>query len=602
MSILFVLVSQMITSSYFHSSLHQVIDAVEIDTIMMQAQNIERYVHDEVTRVYEIVIDRDVYNEVDELWNSQASQQAISSMKLRQLIADYATDTVECVTIVLPNQQVVFYSRLYGTWVGLPWLSNQLLAVGNNDELYALYDQTMASRKLTVWLRPNYYRPSGKYLFHMAYPIIDLLTRESIGVVIVTFNTDELRAMVNPLVNDSDTIGLSYNILTGADGTILAHPDKTKIGLTLCPDDTDKDDQVDGQVYFSKADYVINRPIGRLGFQLYSVTDKGITTRQARGYTSSLLIIISAITLLQLAVFYGMLRRMMRSIRALQKGLETVQGGQLDVYVETHERHEVAQSIHAFNNMAVRLMQAEQQTREQSKRTIEALERQRIAEIKTLENQINSHFLYNTLNSINYTAIRDGNFMVSRQIKHLAQVLRYTFERSDGLVTVTQEADWLKEYLLLQKLRFGHMFDLSIQVDRAVRSWTMRKLIIQPFVENSILHGFEGYTHGRLVSVHFSLFDKDRMRITIRDNGHGMTKEKLKVLQERFQSCGPTGEICGIGIENACQRICSYYGSNARIYLRSWIEVGTTVVLILPRLQKAEDEGSAGGERLPLKD
>ncbi len=112
-----------------------------------------------------------------------------------------------------------------------------------------------------------------------------------------------------------------------------------------------------------------------------------------------------------------------------------MQGGQLDVYVETREQHEVAQSIHAFNDMAVRLKQAEQQSQEQSKRTIEALERQRIAEIKTLENQINSHFLYNTLNSINYTAIRDGNLMVSRQIKHLAQVLRYTFERSDGQVT-----------------------------------------------------------------------------------------------------------------------------------------------------------------------
>ncbi len=587
-SILFVLVSQLITSNYFHSSLHQVIDAVESDTIVMQAQNIERYVHDEVTRVYEIVIDREIYSAVDELWNSQASQRAMLSLKLRQLIEDYADDNVECITVVLPNRQVVFYSRLYGTWVGLPWLSNQLLAAGNDNELFALYDQTMASRELTVWLRPNYYKPTETYLFHLSYPVIDLLTKESIGVVIVTFNTDALRAMVNPLVKDSDTIGLSYNILTGRDGTILAHPDETKIGQKLCPEDTDEEDQIEDQVYFTKADYVINRPIGRLGLQLYSVTDKGITTRQARGYTSSLFIIISAITLLQLAVFYGMLRRMMRSIRALQKGLETVQGGQLDVYVETREQHEVAQSIHAFNDMAVRLKQAEQQSQEQSKRTIEALERQRIAEIKTLENQINSHFLYNTLNSINYTAIRDGNLMVSRQIKHLAQVLRYTFERSDGQVTVAQEADWLKEYLMLQKLRFGHMFDLSIQVDRAVRDWPMRKLIIQPFVENSILHGFEGYTYGRLLTIHFSLFDEDRMRITIRDNGHGMPKEKLKILQERFQNCGPIGEICGIGIENACQRICSYYGGNARIYLRSWVEVGTTVVLILPRLLKTD--------------
>ena len=587
-SVLFVLVSLLVTSNYFRYSLHDVIESVESDTVIMQAQNIERQLHSYVNEVYEIVIDREIYHTANALWNAPESKQAPLRLALRQLITEYAKNDIECITIVLPNRQVAYYSRLYGTWAGLPWLSNQLKAVGNDDELFALYKETLSKHELTLWLRPNYYKPTDTYLAHLAYPVIDLLTKESIGVVIVTINTEVLRALVNPIVNEDKTIPLSYNILTDENGTILAHPDETKIGKTLWTSPLTEEQHDEEHAYFSDSDYVIHHPVGRLGIQLYSVTDKGITTRHAQKYTSTLLLIIGLIALAQIVIFYYMLRRMMRSIKALQKGLETLQGGQLDVHVETHEQHEVAQSIRAFNDMAVRLDQAKQKNQKQTKRVIEALERQRIAEIKMLENQINSHFLYNTLNSINYVAIRDGNLLVSRQIKRLAHVLRYTFEKSTGVVTVQQEADWLEEYLMLQKLRFENMFDMHIQADCAVCDWTIHKQILQPFVENSILHGFEGFTYGRFLSVRFSLYDSNRMRVTIRDNGHGMPQNQLEVLQKSLLNWETTDELRGIGIENACQRIHSYYGNNARIFLRSKLHVGTTVVLILPKLSESK--------------
>ncbi len=585
-SILFVLVAQLVTSSYFDTSLRQAIDAVKGDTILMQAQNLENQLHSYINDVYRIVVDRNVYQAALTLWKGTIDERAANRLTLRKLLSDYAINNIACITAVLPDRQVVFYSRLYGTWVDLPWFGSQINTAGSNDELFALYDVTMSKQEITPWFRPAFYEPTGVYLMHLAYPLIDLYTRNKIGMLVVTFNTATLRSMVNATQNKGEFFGLSYNVLTAQDGTIIAHPDAAQIGKTLSLTVTPEDQQQDGFAYITPDDYVSSEPVGRLKLMLHSITDKGITARQARVYTSRLLLAIGLVTLLHLMIFYAMMRRMMRSVRALQNGLETLQGGQLDVYVQTRHQHEVAQSIHAFNAMALRLKLAEARSRKHAERTIAALERQRIAEIKTLENQINSHFLYNTLNSINYTAIRNGNLDVSRQIKHLAHVLRYTFEKSDGTVTVLQEARWLEEYLKLQKLRFGNTFDYTVHVASAVEEWPMRKLIIQPFVENSVLHGFEGYTYRRMLTIDFSPFGQDRLRVTVRDNGSGIPPAKLKRIQESIQCWGASGTADGIGLENACQRIRSYYGKSARIYLRSWVGVGTTVVLLLPYYQQ----------------
>ena len=584
-AILFVLAAQIVTQNYFDTSLSHAIDAVESDTTLMQAQNIDRQLHNYINSVYEIIIDTDVYNAAKALENSDLSQNAKYTLALRQKIQTYTVDTIVGITVVLPNRQMVFYNRLFGNWQGLPWFSGGLSIGGSNDALYALYNSSVETRAITLGFQPYVYRGTGTYLLHMAYPLINLYSSQKCGVLVVSFNTKTLRAMVNSTRLSGQDMPLFYNILTSADGFILAHPDETQIGKTFCLEKAPAKNPDPQKLYITDDVLVNNEPIGRLGLQLYSITDKQITARQARSYTFVLVITISIIVLLQLAAFYLMMRRMMCSVKALQKGLETVQSNKLDIYVTPVGKHEVAQSIRAFNKMAVRLKESEESTRLHAEKTIAAMEQQRIAEIKTLENQINSHFLYNILNSINHNAIRSGNLDVSRQIKHLSHVLRYTFEKSDGIVDASMEAQWLGEYLALQKLRFGSAFDYVVRVDPAVKEWPMRKLIVQPFVENSILHGFEGHTFGRFLTVEFAPYGTSRMRVTIRDNGNGIAPEYLEKLQAYIR-CGQNCEkIAGIGLENACQRIRSYYKKKARMYLRSWAGVGTTVVLLLPRYE-----------------
>ena len=113
------------------------------------------------------------------------------------------------------------------------------------------------------------------------------------------------------------------------------------------------------------------------------------------------------------------------------------------------------------------------------------------AEREALESQINAHFLCNTLNAINYNVLESGNTEVAALLKRLSSILYYTFSQTTQDVTLGQELDWVQQYLYLQKYRLGDRFSYQIDFPEEYREWPCCKLVLQPFVENSILHGFE---------------------------------------------------------------------------------------------------------------
>jgi len=375
---------------------------------------------------------------------------------------------------------------------------------------------------------------------------------------------------------------------------VLAHPDQTLMGRTLAGGDApDALVLPDGAI-------TLEQPVNALNLELMRVVDKGALLEDANRYTGRMALVLIVLTVLFVIVVGGMAQRIIRSLRRLKEGLEEVEAGNLDALVRTRQVNEIGQIIASFNRMTARLKQMGLEREMEGRRAIEALDNLRAAEIRALENQIDSHFLHNTLSTISFTAIHAGNHDVSRQIQHLSKMLRYTFERSAGIVPVREEAEWLGDYLELQRLRFGGAIDYLIRVEPAAQLWPVHKLVLQPFVENSLTHGFEGVTHGGLIEVRIAPFDEKRIRVTIRDNGRGMDRMQVERLNRRFQGDGGNaGE--GIGLDNAALRILSYYRGEARVIFRSWQGVGTVVALILPQvlphspLAPAEAQGAGPG-------
>ena len=183
--------------------------------------------------------------------------------------------------------------------------------------------------------------------------------------------------------------------------------------------------------------------------------------------------------------------------------------------------NEFARISRHFNRMMQRL----RHSREQEK---EAMIREKNAEIKSLEAQINPHFLYNTLDTINWMALDREEYTISKMLTSLASILRYSIHRSNTIVEIEEELEYLKKYIYLQQQRFDYSFLCTVEADENVRGCMIHKMLIQPFLENTLVHGFPGNSQMDEVNVRFQKDSQDRIRIEIRDNGKGMPPEQVE--------------------------------------------------------------------------
>ena len=565
---------------FFRETLVNSTRAAEENYLDMQAGNTEQLLSGYSELLYGSAVDRSLLALARRLSDDPSSQRSAVELSVREYLKSAIQFTDICAaTLALPDGGFVSHTRLQDEHNWPSWFSVTAHG-GYDDALSELCERAQAAGKAVVGVEPARYTRRNICLIHLACPVMDLLTRTSYGTLVFSVNTENLCKTVNPTVTDDR---YAQGILTDTDGVIIAHADPSLAYQPLAAASGDPSNDVERGL-LPRDPLILRRDLKRFGFTLYRVVDQDQLLMKARRYGLQQSILVSLVLISLLAFMALLLRRILRSILALHRGINAASGGDLEVRVPVTDEMEIGQITGAFNHMAEQLSQAHRRETEQQRRALEALNRQRVAEIKMLENQINSHFLYNTLNTINFTAIESGSLKTSRQIKHLANMLRYTFQHSDTIVDAAQEASWLEEYLALQKLRFGDSFDYAVRVDPAVAGWPTRKLIAQPFVENSILHGFEGLDSGGLLSVEYLPYREGLMRVVIRDNGRGMPPEQVALLNARFAD-QTTDDVGGIGLENARQRLLSYYGGRARVLIRAWQGRGCTVVLLLPPME-----------------
>lgn len=197
--------------------------------------------------------------------------------------------------------------------------------------------------------------------------------------------------------------------------------------------------------------------------------------------------------------------------------------------------------------------------------------------------QINQHFLFNTLNTIAGLAVREEAVSTYQAVGDLAQLLRYTLRTDRYFVTLGEELEYLKNYTNLQKLRFRKRLDVEYVVSSLLLEEKVPFNFLQPVVENCFKHGFKNKTGKMAVSVRAERID-DKIRLVVADNGGGMTKEVLKMLQERIRS----GEGAH-GTVMVAQRLRSLYGDSAS-YEVAASEGGTTVTMYIPMERREQDE------------
>ena len=217
----------------------------------------------------------------------------------------------------------------------------------------------------------------------------------------------------------------------------------------------------------------------------------------------------------------------------------------------------------------------------------ELMIQQQDMEFKMLASQINPHFLYNTLETIRMKSFTAGDKEVATAIKLLGKSLRYVLENTGtAFISLEEELKHVETYIMIQRLRFGDRIQYEKKVEEGInlQDYQILPLLLQPVVENAILHGLEDADAGGKIEVSVylkSIGDKQLLYIDVVDNGFGMDEEVLEKLRKDIE-VKDMSRSKSIGLYNTNQRIKLNYGDAYRIHIYSEVKVGTTVRLIFP--------------------
>ena len=203
------------------------------------------------------------------------------------------------------------------------------------------------------------------------------------------------------------------------------------------------------------------------------------------------------------------------------------------------------------------------------------------AQIRALRSQINPHFLFNCLQSIQASALKNGAMETADLISMYSRVIRESISWKQEVIPLGQELGLIESYLQIQKKRFEKQLICIIDVEEACRNAKIPKFTLQPIVENAIHHGMQGCGHPLDLTIHISRAE-DELRLVVRDNGKGMSGEQLQEIHQLLEGDLFTDPQVHIGIVNLQQRIWLRYGRAYGIRIASSPDAGTEVDIRLP--------------------
>lgn len=305
--------------------------------------------------------------------------------------------------------------------------------------------------------------------------------------------------------------------------------------------------KVDGEEYLFVYQSIEGTPWKLVGF--HNARELRNTVAVVRNAT-----IIIALLCFGIAIVYSIYTSgwFARRIGHLIKAMRKLERGQLgtQVVLERRNRDEISQLYTHFNRMSNEL--------QQQLETIHATNKKmREAELKALQHQINPHFLYNTLDSINWMAATRYKAMdISMMVTSLANLFRLSLNKSNEMTTVSHELRHVECYVAIQKIRFSNEFDLKVELESGTEQIGMIKLLLQPLVENAILHGFNEIDYPGLITIHV-MVQAEYLLIDVEDNGFGCDCDEMN---ERLQRT-VGDERQGYGLHNVNERIKLYYGA-----------------------------------------
>lgn len=323
-----------------------------------------------------------------------------------------------------------------------------------------------------------------------------------------------------------------------------------------------------------------------IGSAIYISTD--ILLADIRTLSRFIFVLCISILPIFLLLANKLYKELIQPIYILSDKMQQIEKGEIGTEVKSERTDEFGYVFTSFNRMSKQL-----------EYLVNCVYKEQIAlknaELKALRAQINPHFLYNTLEMINWKARISGETDISEMIEALSGILEVNIDRrEEHVLTIRQEIEYIKNYIFLIQKRFGDRVKFQFEVQDYLLDYKIPKLILQPIVENAITHGIEMVGHG-IISINISEVEEG-LYITIKDNGRGITEEKLLSIKEKLEKLekleidNKEGIRGHIGIINVQKRIKLLYGETYGLKIESVLNEGTCIQIVLPKTKSGNIE------------
>ncbi len=285
--------------------------------------------------------------------------------------------------------------------------------------------------------------------------------------------------------------------------------------------------------------------------------------------------------LFALCVNFIIYRSILTPARQLVFGMNSFKNGKLDISIDDMGNDEFSELNQCFNEMATRIKQLIKDIKENEMQ-------KRELEIRALQAQINPHFLANTLNTVSYIAALKKETSIVQLIDSILTLLNGCMRNDNSLISVEEEISFLRSYITTQEARLFGSFTVQYSIDPSIYSFLIPRFLLQPVLENALIHGVEPSDNPGLIVIKGSC-QEEKLHFSVTDNGVGMNQEQIDQLLHSDNS-KDRGRLNGIGIANVRNRINLLYGPEFGLHINSIKGVFTTVDIYLPAMTNEKED------------
>ena len=528
--------------------------------------------------LYRIVADDNIIDNVVMINNGTSFQRESCGIKLKDLLASYTDirDEISEITYVNSSLKSVFYDKKNTSANNFLWDSY------NTSEKKQIYDSIHGNNSVVIMnTKRYYYNNEESYLYNIGIKIWNVKTGEDLGIVIISIDEKHLQDICNiNMANSTNNSVKECSFVIDNNGNIVSFSDKNYIGTRIKRGPDPNSFDISGLLKSVPIDpqngVVINSvSIADTNWSIVNLVDKSSMFYEMNALWRLTLEITLTIIILCMSFIIAFTNKFYKSINDIVNEIQKAKQGDFSAHIKVSGERELVFISNEFNDMISKINDLVVNLKKQNEYIYEISNKRREAEINAIIAQINPHFLYNTLDCINWLAIKNEDYEVSQMIGNLADIFRYSIHNVNEQVTIYEETEWLRKYVYLFEVRFNNSFTTKFDIDNEILDCKIHKLLLQPIVENAINHGFKGCNSGKQLTIKMDKFQGTLLRIEISDNGEGIKKDKLAHLLDDQSNHG-------IGLNSVYERLKIYYKDCSDMIIMSKENIGTQVVIIIP--------------------